>query len=106
MTLMQMVAVALVAAAVWFLWDHLRARESANHAMRAACQARGLLFLDDTVALRKLRPGRDDNGRLVVRRTFDFAYSDSGHDRRGGRIVMLGTQVEALELAPGDGPAG
>ena len=45
-----------VAGATWLVWDGLKAREAANAAMRAACNAHGLLFLDDTVALASLRP--------------------------------------------------
>jgi hypothetical protein len=88
-----------LAALAWFAWDSLRARETANRTMREACEARGWLFLDDTVALRRLRPGRDDAGRMTLRRTFDFAYSGTGFDRRSGRLVLLGPDVEALDLS-------
>jgi hypothetical protein len=89
----------LLIAGGWFAWDSLRTREAANQAMRAACEAHGWLFLDDTVALKELRPARDANGRLRLRRTFYFAYSGTGFDRRMGRISMLGTDVDTLDLA-------
>jgi hypothetical protein len=90
---------ALLALGGWFAWDSLRAREAANRAMRAACEAHGWLFLDDTVALRKLVLARNAQGRLQVRRTFEFDYSGTGFDRRTGRVSMLGTQVERLDLS-------
>jgi hypothetical protein len=90
---------ALLALGGWFAWDSLRVREAANRAMRAACEPHGWLLLDDTVALRRLQVGRDAHGRLQLRRTFDFAFSGTGFDRRAGRLVMLGSEVETLDLA-------
>jgi hypothetical protein len=84
-----------------FLWaDSLRAREHAVAAGRAACARHGLQFLDDTVAFAKLRLGRDEGGRLRLRRTYAFEFSDTGDNRRHGAIVMLGARVEHLELEP------
>lgn len=89
-----------LAAAAWLLWDSLKAREAANRAIRGACQAYGYLFLDDTVALAKLRPARDADGRVSMRRVYHFEFSDNGHQRRTGAIAMLGDRVEQVEIAP------
>lgn len=98
MTALELALFALLAAAGWFLWDSLKAREAANAAMRAACQAQGLLFLDDTVALVAVHPARHAAGHVALRRRYEFEFSDTGHNRRRGSIVMLGTSVEGLEL--------
>ena len=90
--------VLLLAGGCWLAWDSLRTRELANDAMRDACESRGLLFLDDTVALRSLRPMRDDEGRVRLRRVYDFQYSDTGHNRRNGTITLLRGEVLALDL--------
>jgi Protein of unknown function (DUF3301) len=89
----------VVAAAVWFLWDSLKSREAANRALRAACQAHGLLFLDDTVALAALRPVRNAAGRASLRRIYRFEYSDTGNNRRKGSITMTSDRVSELDLA-------
>jgi hypothetical protein len=81
-----------------FVWDSLRAREIANQAMRSTCKAEGLLFLDDTVALQSLRPGRDDTGHLRLRRVFRFEYSDTGRNRRHGSVVMMGDTVAIVDI--------
>ena len=73
----EIAALALAAAVGWLVWDTLRARERANDAMRAACEARGLLFLDDTVSLASLRPVRDADGRMRLRRIYRFQFSDT-----------------------------
>lgn len=89
-----------LAVGVWLLWDSLKAREAANRAIRGACQSYGYLFLDDTVALANLRPGRNAEGRISLRRVYHFEFSDNGHQRRKGAIAMLGDRVERVEIQP------
>jgi hypothetical protein len=91
-------AVAALAAAGWFLWSSLRARESANAAIRPACRAQGYLFLDDTVALDRIRLRRNDEGRVTIERVYRFDYSDTGDNRRRGYVTLLGARVTALSL--------
>lgn len=96
----------LVALAVfaWFVTDSMRARERAHAAGRNACQRNNLQFLDDTVELVSLRPARDDDGRLRLRRVYAFEFSDpqsqGGNNRRNGRITMFQAHIETLTLDP------
>ncbi|MBK9114428.1 MAG: DUF3301 domain-containing protein [Betaproteobacteria bacterium] len=101
--------VAVVAAgAAWFLWDSLKAREAANAAIRPACRAEGLLFLDDTVALQAIRPARGEDGRVRLARVYRFEYSDTGDNRRRGTVALLGARIVRVDLGlpprPTDGP--
>ena len=82
----------------WFLWDSLKAREAANVAMRDACTAEGLLFLDDTVAMESVWPVRNDDGHVRLRRVYGFEYSDTGHNRRRGSITLVADAVVALDV--------
>jgi len=104
MTITDILAVALLVAAGWLVWDSLKAREAANAAMRDACGRGGFLFLDDTVALDSLRPVRDGDGQLRLRRVFSFEYSDTGQDRRKGRLTMIGDAVRTLDVGPPPAP--
>jgi len=97
----EIAALALAALAGWLVWDALRARERANDAMRAACRARGLFFLDDTVSLASLRPVRDEDGRMRLRRIYRFQFSDTGHNRREGSITLVANVVTDLRLEAG-----
>ncbi|MGH8802481.1 MAG: DUF3301 domain-containing protein, partial [Casimicrobiaceae bacterium] len=45
-----------------------------------------------------IAPVRDDEGRMTLERSYRFAYSDTGHNRRRGRITLMGRRVVALEL--------
>jgi hypothetical protein len=93
-------ALAVLAAGALVWADSLRARERAVAAARAACERYGVQFLDDTVAFARVRLGRDDEGRLKPRRTYQFEFSDTGNNRRSGAIVMLGGELEDVQLEP------
>jgi hypothetical protein len=82
----------------WFFWDSLKAREAANAAMRTACKAERLLFLDDTVALESVWLTRDNDGHLKLRRVYGFEYSDTGQNRREGSVVMGGDTVSIVDV--------
>jgi hypothetical protein len=84
-----------------FLWlDSLRARERAVQAGKSACRRYDLQFLDDTVSFAKMRLARDEEGQLKIARTYTFEFSDTGNNRRHGAIVMLGAQMQDLQLEP------
>jgi hypothetical protein len=94
----ELAAIAAVALVAWLVWDALRSREHANEAMRHACDVRHYFFLDDTVSLHSLRPFRDDDGRVRLRRIYHFQFSDTGHNRRNGSIALVGNRVVALDI--------
>lgn len=96
----ELFALVLVLAGAWLWIDSLRAREHAVAAGRAACQRYGVQLLDETVAFARLRLARDGEGRLRLRRTYTFEFSDTGNNRRHGAIVMLGARLEDLQLEP------
>lgn len=86
------------AALAWF--DGMRARERALDAGRKACERYDLQFLDDTVALARMRLARDEEGRLRVHRTYTFEFSDTGNNRRQGAVVTLGPDLLDLHFEP------
>lgn len=96
----ELAAIALVAAAIWLWTDSLRARESAVAAGREACARYGVQLLDETVSFARLRVARDENGRLRLRRTYVFEFSETGNNRRHGAVVLLGARVEDMQMEP------
>ena len=86
-------SIVLLGALAWLWFDSLTVRDIGIRTAKAACAAEGLQLLDDTVSIASLKPARDDDGRLVLRRVYTFDYSDTGDNRRGGSVVMLGQQV-------------
>jgi hypothetical protein len=93
-------ALVLLAAGTVFWVDALRAREAALRAGRAACERYGLLLLDDTVAVTRMRFARNAEGRLRLARTFGFEFSDTGNNRRHGTISLMGGEAEDIAFEP------
>jgi hypothetical protein len=96
--ILEILGLLALALTAWLVWDSLRAREAAVAASRAACEAEGYQFLDDTVAIEAIRPARDDDGHLRLRRVYGFEYTDTGESRHRGSIVMLGNEVQMLRI--------
>jgi hypothetical protein len=82
----------------WFWYDSLSARERANAAALETCEGTGAQLLDGTVAFRGLRPVRAEDGRLRLRRTYVFDYSQDGVTRRQGFVILTGTAIESIGL--------
>ena len=97
---MELFALVLLIAVTVFWIDSLRARETALAAGRAACERYGLLLLDDTVAVTRMRFTRDAEGRLKVARTYGFEFSDTGNNRRRGQIFLVGGEAEDITFEP------
>jgi len=93
-------AIMVICAGGFFWIDSLRARERALAAGRSACERYGVQLLDETVQFGRLRLARDDEGRLRLRRTYTFEFSDTGDNRRHGAIVMLGGELQDMRLEP------
>ena len=93
-------AIVLIAAGLLLWVDSLRARERAVKAGRDACERYDLQFLDETVSFTRLRLARDEDGQLKISRTYTFEFSDTGNNRRHGAIVMLGGELQDLQLEP------
>ncbi len=82
---------------IWFWLDGARARELATAICAQACEMRGVQFLDQTVALRRIGISWTING-IRLRRTFRFDFSEEGETRHTGHIVMIGIQMQEFSL--------
>ena len=93
-------ALLAIGAGLAFWIDSLRARERALAAGRRACERYGVQLLDETVQFSRLGLARDAEGRIRLRRTYTFEFSETGDNRRHGAIVMLGGELQDLRLEP------
>lgn len=86
--------VMILVALAFFYWSASRAAaERAEQLGRAACQAGGVQWLDQSVHASGIRVRRGEDGRLGLERSFRFEYSSDGSDRYVGRMVLRGTQL-------------
>ena len=93
MPTLELLSLVILVALAWLWYDSMLVRDIGIRAAREACAAEDLQLLDDTVSIARLGLARDDAGRLLLRRTYSFDYSDTGDNRRRGSLVMLGTRV-------------
>jgi hypothetical protein len=71
-----------------------RARDLAsNH-----CKHLGLQLLDQSMVITGLWPVRAMDGRLVLRRRYEFEFASLGDRRYRGRLVLVGMRLESIEL--------
>ncbi len=96
-----LLALAFIAGVLMFWRNTLRAREEAIRVSRAACNARGHQFLDDTVSLARLGVVFSAQGWPGLRRTYEFEFSADGYDRFVGRVTLFGSRVESVYLPDG-----
>ena len=87
----------LPAAALLYLWHSLPFKERARELATRHCRELGLQLLDQSVVIRGLWPQRTGGG-WRLRRTYQFEFSSVGDRRYSGSIVLLGTNLQSIEL--------
>ena len=90
--------VLLLIGLAWFWWDSRGAAERAINAAKHSCERAGVTFLNDTVAWTKIRLKRNRLGRVQLQRTYFFEFASDMQQRYRGEIVMLGHQVNKINL--------
>jgi len=93
-----LVLLILLGLLVWLWQNSLLTRETAVGAARDTCRQQQLQLLDGSVALQHIKPARLANGRLSLRRTFLFSYSEDGLERRTGFVIMSGNHIDQVGL--------
>jgi hypothetical protein len=71
-----------------------RARELASQ----NCQELNLQLLDQSMVITGYWPSRNANTNFVMRRTYQFEFTSTGQRRYKGIIVLLGLQLNNIEL--------
>jgi len=71
----------------------MQAVELARQKSRQRCRNLGLVLLDDSVALEKLRLARNNHGRIEIWREYQFEFTSDGDQRYNGEITLLGKSL-------------
>jgi hypothetical protein len=81
----------------WFWTHHASARDKARHSARKMAEKQGVLFLDDSVALKELKPHW--NGKqLQWHRRWSFEFSLDGAQRYPGHVLMDGRRISEVRF--------
>ena len=86
----------LVASIIYLWYRGLAVRERALKAVENYCTKLDLQLLDQNVSLRGLWLKRDDRGRLVPWRRYQFEFTTTGDQRYRGQVVLLGSRLESI----------
>ncbi|HRJ51809.1 MAG TPA: DUF3301 domain-containing protein [Candidatus Thiothrix moscowensis] len=95
--------IGVIGLGVWFWLDSMNARERAVAAALRACREINVQFLDQTVVLESMKPARNRQGHLVLRRIYGFEFSIEGVERRRGRAILRGQALEQVQLDSDEG---
>lgn len=100
LTLFDLALIALLAMLGAFFWSGLKAREVALAAIHRKCREMDLQFLDQGVALSRLRICQDRNRRWGLNRLYVFEFSSTGDERYRGYVEVQSMRVQDIHLAP------
>ena len=97
----------LLGGGVLYLWRSGPFTGLARKLAIAHCQQLDLQLLDHSMVICSLWPVRGADGKLVLRRRYRFEFASTGDRRYQGELVLLGLQLENIELEayklpPGD----
>jgi len=93
-----LIILAGIVLAIW--WNGLGAKEIARAKGKQLCEQAGLLFLDDTVYLYKLRICLYKKQKLGIYRRFVFEFASDGEVRYQGYVDMFGHHIIGSEMQP------
>lgn len=96
----ELILICLFIFCFWYWSQAQRVKEIAHQAVKRYCLTKELQMLDDYVALHAFWLKRNDRGHLQIWRTFVFEFTSTGEDRFNGRIIMLGREIEVIQLEP------
>jgi len=91
-----MFAIPATLVALW--WAGMRAKENAVAHARLACQRESVQLLDQTVALKSMRPARDNLGRFCWRRVYQFEFNSHDAYRDKAQIELLGIKAKQIKF--------
>ena len=92
----------LIGILVWLWMDGLRSREFAIKRCHSFCMQNRVQLLDQSIHLKKMFPARQ-NGKLRLRRFYQFEFSINGADRYHGVAVEFNNKIEYLSLLHPEG---
>ena len=83
---------------IWFWLDSMKVNETARYHGARLCQKNNVQFLDETVHLSSMRPGKNSYGQLKLIRTYHFEFTNSEYHRYGGQLILAGRQLQGFHM--------
>ena len=96
----ELILIALIALGGFYWWSAQAAKAVAYATARKRCDELGVLLLDESMVLRKLRMRRNGRGAMCLLRSYEFEFTSTGNDRYQGEIQVLGRRVLRTDMEP------
>jgi len=94
----------LISLLAWYWFDSATKREIAIFTGRELAGRYQLQLLDDTVACKRVRLGRNNNGQVQLKRQYEFEVSADGRSRLACTLELLGKQLQTWHIPPYEQP--
>ena len=94
----KLAALIVIGAAALYLWQSGQFKGRARMLARTHLSEHGLQLLDDSMVIVGMWPIRNDDGRLILRRRYQFEFASTGDQRYSGRLTLHGMVLQAIEL--------
>jgi hypothetical protein len=82
----------------WYWSNAMKAREIAYAAAVIHCKKMEVQLLDEYVALNGFWLKRNEQGKFMGWRSYQFEFTSTGEERYHGKVIMLGRQVINIQL--------
>lgn len=96
----EILLLSIVLIIAWYWFDSVTKREIATYVGRELAGRYHLQLLDDTVACKKLRLGRNKNGQVQLLRLYEFEVSADGQSRLNCHLELLGKRLKDWHIPP------
>ena len=91
--IMELLIISFLGLVAWLWYDAGQAKEVATLGAKLRCDSRGVLMLDQTVVLTRMRLRRARSGQLRPHYNYSFEFTTSGDDRNEGQITVMAGRV-------------
>jgi len=98
--LLELLLLTLLGLIAVYWWQSGVYKGRARDAAEAHCRRLDLQLLDQGMVITGIWPVRGRDGRLRLRRRYQFEFSSLGDHRYRGEIVLLGTALQSIYLEP------
>ena len=93
-----LVLVFLLGLILLYWWHSGSYKGRARRIAEQHCSEYSLQLLDQSMVIRGFWPERKTNGRWDLRRTYHFEFTSTGDQRYQGVLVLLGMELQSIEL--------
>lgn len=100
MTIYDLIFVFFLAGIAALIWQHAAISRRAYGAAKQHADKQGVVLLDQSVLLRKVRLVASRHSLFAIERQYKFEFSTVGDTRYRGSVIFNGPRLQKVELQP------